>query len=211
MKTSSELEEDFFRGRSVDIAQDLLGKLIAVENLAGRIVETEAYLGEKDPSCHLARNNEKRNRVFRKGAGTVYVFKIYQHHNMNFITEIDGYPEGVLIRAIEPVNGLEEMKDRREVEKDVLLGSGPGRLTQALGINREKDNGLSLTESRINLYSDGSDPDIEVSRRIGISEAEEWPLRFSISGNKHVSKPLDKDVNEGFEPKKFYNNIFSKK
>ncbi len=171
------------------------------------IVETEAYLGEKDPSCHLARNREDRNKIFYKGAGTVYVFKIYYHHNLNFITEHNGYPEGVLVRAIEPVKGLEEMKHVRETGEGTEIGSGPGKLTEALKINKEHHNGLALSESPISVYKTGlSDFELCRTRRIGISKAESWHLRFHIKDNPHVSKNLESSRNS-FDHEKFYRDL----
>ncbi len=196
-----EIARDFFQGRVDEIAKNLLGKLLVNEenSCGGIIVETEAYLGKEDPASHLVKAGESRGRVFEKGAGTVYVFKIYHHANLNFISEYNGTPEGVLIRAIEPVNGIEEMMKRREVENKTEITSGPGKLTEALAIEKDRHNGENIEESPVSVYRTGKNPEIEVSRRIGISEAEDWPLRFTVKDNEYVSGPLEKDIDENFD------------
>jgi len=185
-----QISEEFFYGRGTDIAKDLVGKfLINKETQAGGIiVETEAYLGENDPSCHFAKNRENRKKIFRMGAGTVYVYKIRGHNCMNIISEYKGNPEGVLIRAIKPVKGIEGMGERRGWEDKGKLASGPGKLTEALGINKEKHNGRKISESSITIYHTDIDPEIEITSRIGISKACDWPTRFSIKNNSYISK-----------------------
>jgi len=208
-KLKERISKPFFEDKAVNVAESLLGTLLVNEELglSGLIVETEAYLGEKDPSCHLARNREDRNKIFYKGAGTVYVFKIYYHHNLNFITEYNGYPEGVLIRAIEPVEGLEDMMVARETEERTEIGSGPGKLTQALKINKAEHNGLKLSESPISVYeTDLTNFEVDKTRRIGISKAENWPLRFYIKDNPHISKNL-KVSEDSFNHEKFYRDL----
>lgn len=113
-----EIQESFFADRQARrVARDLIGKFLAVEEVSGSItggliVETEAYVSDVDPSCHLADGRTARTEPFFSGPGTVYVFKIYSHNNVNFITRYNTHPEGVLIRAVEPTHDIDQMIDR---------------------------------------------------------------------------------------------------
>jgi DNA-3-methyladenine glycosylase len=106
----SQISEEFFYDKGVNIAKELIGKFLIKENTGcgSIIVKTEAYLGENDPSCHFAKNSEHRKKIFRKGVGTVYAYKIHGHNCMNIISEYKGNPEGTLIRAIKPSKRVEE-------------------------------------------------------------------------------------------------------
>lgn len=204
-----ELSEGFFYRRVDKVAEELLGKLLTHETEEGKtggiIVETEAYLGKEDPASHLVKAGEKRKKVFDKGAGTVYVFKIYQHNNLNFITEYDGVSEGVLVRALDPVKGIDMMKQRRDVEKEAELTSGPGRLTEALGVTKENENGQSLEESRVSVYDTDLDTEIRRTGRISISKAKDWPLRFIAENNEHVSTSSSTEIDRDFDILDYYN------
>lgn len=193
-----ELTEEFFQGRVTEIAENLIGKLLVNEenSAAGVIVETEAYLGVKDPASHLVKAGEKRKKTFEKGAGTVYVFKIYQHSNLNVLTERDGTTEGILIRAAEPVEDIEEMKERRGTESRQELCSGPGKLCEAFGITKDSNNGESLSESNLSIYETNRRPEIEKTGRIGISSAKKWPLRYAASNSSHVSKQVRREIED---------------
>lgn len=188
---------DFFaERRCVDIARNLLGMYLFRDRpdsppIGGRIVETEAYLGDQDPACHLAVGRTGRTEPFFHGAGTVYVFKIYSYANLNFISEYNSHPECVLIRALRPTDCRDEMFENRGVEEASKLASGPGRLTEALGVTKDEFNDESLDESDLRLVDDGRAPEVKVTERIGISDAEEWPLRFCVSDSDHVSKARD--------------------
>ena len=171
------------------VARNLLGKLVMHhlrgERLIGRIIEAEAYLGASDPASHMYRGKTARNAVLFGPAGFSYIYFIYgMHYCLNFSCGEPGEPGGVLIRALEPIAGLETMARLRGLsgpEKRKQLCSGPGRLCQALGITRERDNGLDVTrtDSRLQVLEDGSrPPSILVTPRIGISKAEDLPLRF---------------------------------
>lgn len=197
--------EEFFYGKGTDIAKELLGKFLVNEETGagGIIVETEAYLGEEDPSCHFAKSGEHRKKIFRKGAGTVYVYKIHTHNCMNFISEYNGNPEGILIRAIKPLKGIEGMRERRGWNDKRKLASGPGKLTEALGITKDKHNGERISESPIKIYHTDLEPEIEVSARIGISKAKDWPARFSVKDSEYVSKPVKK-ADTSFSLDKYY-------
>ncbi len=146
---------------------------------------------------------EKREKVFDKGAGTVYIFKIY-HCNLNFITEHAGIAEGVLIRALEPTKGIELMKQQRGVEEKTELASGPGRLTEALGITKEQENRKPVEDSNVSIYDTGLEPEIEKTGRIGISEAKDWPLRFTVKGSDYVSTASSTEISEDFDIGKYY-------
>ncbi len=200
------LSEEFFRGRVTDVAEELLGKLLVNEETetSGVIVETEAYLGVEDPASHLVNAGDKRKKTFERGAGTVYVFKIYHHNNLNLLTEHEDVTEGVLLRAVEPVEGLEEMKTRRNTDSVKELCSGSGKLTEALGIEKDKHNGEKISESSISVFETGLEPEVEKSCRIGISEAQDWPLRFTVKESDHISQSIDSETcSLNFE--KFYN------
>lgn len=209
LENRKQLSPQFFEDRGIDVARKLIGKLLINEETGcgGIIVETEAYLGENDPSCHFAKSqNGSRAEVFRNGAGTIYVYNIHTHNCMNFISKYRGNPEGILIRAVEPVKGVEEMKARRGWEKETKLASGPGKLTEALGITKEKYNGQNILDSPISIYSTDREPEIEVSARIGISKAVDWPARFLAKGNQHVSRPkIDPDTSFDFNA--YYQNL----
>jgi DNA-3-methyladenine glycosylase len=187
------------------VARGLLGKLLVreyetgagarkSERLVGRIVEVEAYFGLDDPAAHAFAGKTERNAVLFGPPGFAYVYFIYgMHFCLNFSCEPDGEPGGVLLRALEPVEGLETMARLRGLPADAkprLLTSGPGRLCQSLGIVRETHNGIDVTSARSGLHveDDGFAPEkIAVSRRIGIRKAAERPARFAIAGNRFVS------------------------
>jgi DNA-3-methyladenine glycosylase len=187
------------------VARDLLGKVLVRQGpgvcLAGRIVEVEAYLGQKDPAAHAAAGNTLRNAVLFGPPGFAYVYFIYgNHYCLNVSCEREGKAGCVLFRALEPLSGLEEMAHARGVTvhgpRDLpKLTSGPGRLAGAFGITRARDNGCDLTSSGPSLSSSslwiGSDglsaKGIRVTPRIGIAKAADLPLRYLLRGNSFVS------------------------
>jgi DNA-3-methyladenine glycosylase len=198
------LRRAFFNRDPRTVARELLGKLIVRRNgrkqLAGRIVELEAYLGAGDLAAHAAAGHTARNAVLFGPAGHAYVYFIYGVH---YCLNISCLPEGdagcVLIRALEPVSGVAEMAaargladldltSSRELRK---LASGPGKLCEALGITRPRDNDkdmLSL-KSDLQVMSDGFRvEEVTVTRRIGITKAAELPLRYVIAGSAFASK-----------------------
>jgi DNA-3-methyladenine glycosylase len=157
--------------------------------VSGIIVETEAY-HQTDPASHTFRGRTARNAPMFEAAGTIYIYKIYgMHHCLNVVAGREGIGEGVLIRALEPVDGLDIMRRNRGIERDEDLTNGPGKLVQALGIDpglsgrRYGEGPLSLTAG-LPLHED----DIVVSRRIGISRGIEELARFYIRGNRFVSR-----------------------
>ena len=198
------LRRSFFNRNPRAVARELLGKLIVRRDgrkkLAGRIVEVEAYLGAGDLAAHAAAGHTARNAVLWGPPGHAYVYFIYGVH---YCLNISCLPEGdagcVLIRALEPVSGIHEMaKARGLADLDLTaprelrkLASGPGKLCEALGITRPRDNGkdmLSLA-SDLQVLSDSFRVDeVLVTPRIGITKAAEMPLRYVIAGNAFVSR-----------------------
>jgi DNA-3-methyladenine glycosylase len=191
---------EFYQRDTKKVAKELLGKILVHKvrgkRLAGRIVETEAYLGVIDLAAHAygGLRTERTSTMFMAG-GHSYVYLIYGMHScLNVVTQKQGVPEAVLIRAIEPTEGIEEMRKRRpKAKKDTDLTSGPGKLCDALGITR-KQNALLLNDSEL-LIEDApllKRTQITASPRIGVDYAEhaaDWPLRFTERGNPFVSKP----------------------
>ncbi len=182
-------------GDAATVARRLLGTAIlsAVDGLETRgvIVETEAYTGLEDPAshAHASRRRTPRNDAMFSARGTLYVYISYGiHHCINVVTGEEGDPAAVLIRALEPVSGLDVMAARRGRERD--LCNGPGRLAQALGITMQH-NHHDLARPPIRLQPGEPVPDAEVgtSGRIGVSRAADWPLRFFIKGHSAVKPP----------------------
>ena len=157
---------------------------------AGRIVEVEAYLSANDPACHAARGMTKRNASMFAPPGLAYVYSIHSRWCFNVVTLPDGIPSAVLIRAVEPLDGLPLMHSRRDgVARALDLARGPARLCQALGIDRQLD-GHDLTLGRRLWIENGDLEAIEVlvTPRIGISSAQDLPLRFLVADSPYVSK-----------------------
>ena len=192
------LPRAFFDAPPEQVARLLIGKILFRRGrggpLAGRIVETEAYLGEHDAAAHAASGRTARNAVLYGPPGHAYVYNIYGLHacfNVSCLPE--GDPGGVLVRALEPLRGMEEMRRNRGLNESAgihQLTSGPGKLCQALGITRVEDNGLDLTRAggRLGLVEDDFQcGEIRVTPRIGISKAADWPLRFFLDGHACVS------------------------
>ena len=191
--------EFYLSTNTAKIARDLLGKLLVVPDETGRrvsgvIVEVEAYLGEADRAAHsFGGRRTARNEVMYGGGGHVYVFFVYgMYYQLNVVTGPVEHPHAILIRGIEPVEGIEVMRERRGEMKETNLTSGPGKLSIAFGVTREL-NGADLTSERIWIeeYRSFAKKEIEFGRRIGIDyagEDAEKPLRFWVSGNEFVSK-----------------------
>jgi DNA-3-methyladenine glycosylase len=201
------LHRDFFARDPRRVARDLLGKVLVRrlggENpafpgalLAGRIVEVEAYLGENDPAAHAAAGHTRRTAVLFGPPGYAYVYFIYgNHYCLNVSCQREGKAGCVLFRALEPLVGLEEMAHARSMvvhgPRDMpRLTSGPGRLAEAFGITRSRDNGCDLTSSDSSLWigDDGSPRErIGITPRIGITKAADQPLRYLLAGNAFIS------------------------
>ena len=187
------LKKDFYNRKTDIVARELLGKILAHykngEICAGRIVETEAYLPKDDPANHAARGKTKRNSPMFGKPGTAYVYFCYGNHWLvNAVTEEKGVAAAVLIRALEPVDGIEIMRARRNVKKDVELTNGPAKLCAALGITGEQNN-ISLLKKPLVILDDGAPlPAFKKGKRIGINVGTEILGRYFISKNKYVSR-----------------------
>ena len=180
------INQDFFARDTVKVAKELLGKIIVLNGFQGRIVETEAY--SRDPASH-AYTKTDRSRLMFETYGYVYVYLIYgMYCCLNFTTE-KNEAGAVLFRAVEPLKGIEEMRKKRKTEMITHLCSGPGKLCQALGIDKNY-NGLKIG-NKIKLFDDGFIAEnIGTSPRIGIKDALDLEWRFFIKDNKFVSKRI---------------------
>jgi len=193
------LSRAFFSRDPRRVARELLGKILVRRDptlLTARIVEVEAYLGAKDPAAHSASGQTLRNSVLFGPPGYAYVYFIYgNHYCLNVSCEPEGKAGGVLFRAAEPLSGIDEMAQARDIEihrpADLpKLTSGPGRLAQAFRITRTRDNGCDLTSSSSSLWigDDGYRArGIRRTPRIGITKAADKPLRYILAGNPFVS------------------------
>jgi DNA-3-methyladenine glycosylase len=179
---------DFYARSVHDVARDLVGCVVRNGETAGRIVETESYHME-EPACHAFVGLTPRTQTLFGPPGRAYVYFSYGIHSLlNAVCEDEGVGAAVLIRALEPVEGVDLMRARRGVERRQELCSGPGKLTQALGIGLA-DNGSSLVDGPIEVLPRGREPDIVVGERIGITKAAELPWRFCDARSAHVSRP----------------------
>ena len=182
MASKAKLSRDFYLQDTVQTAKALLGKVLVHKTaegvLSGRIVETEAYLRD-DPACHACRGMTRRNEVMFGDPGHAYVYFTYGfHYCLNFVTQPNGIAEAVLIRALEPLEGIEIMKRNRRKESLHDLCSGPGKIAQALGINKAL-NGEDLLSDRLYVLDDPIEVGEIVARpRIGIKEAVDKLWRF---------------------------------
>lgn len=189
------LGREFFGRATADVARDLLGAVIESRAggvlTGGRIVETEAYLGSNDPGSHAAtRGMTARNAAMYGEPGTLYVYFTYgNHHMLNVVTEPDGTAGAVLIRAIEPLNGIETMTRRRGGRPLAELANGPGKLAQALGLTLEH-NRLLLGVGPVVLYhaQPVQDDAVETTGRVGLGAGHDLPLRFLVRGDPFVSR-----------------------
>jgi len=155
--------------------------------LAGRIVETEAYLS-KDPANHAFRGKTTRNRTMFGPPGRAYIYAIHRCHCLNVVTRPEGVAEAVLVRSVEPLEGTETMKRNRGTEDLRLLASGPGRLCQAFSIDRALD-GVPLYEGDLVILPGAPCRRIERTARVGVSAGKQLPLRFFARGSPFVSSP----------------------
>jgi len=185
------LKRAFYERETVQVARELLGKVLVHGETAGRIVETEAYLGGDDLASHSARGVTERTRVIFGPPGHAYVYFIYgMYECLNLVAEPAGKAGCVLIRALEPLYGIDVMRLRRPGARKLEdLASGPGKLTLAMGITRSQ-NGMDVTRGEFAVREPRDEAQIEivVTPRIGISECADWPLRFLIGGNRFVSR-----------------------
>jgi len=194
------LTPEFFDRDPRRVARALLGKLLIRKlgrrRLVGRIVETEAYLGSGDDAAHSAAGKTARNAVLWGPPGYAYVYFIYgNYYCLNVSCLPDGVPGGVLFRALEPIEGIEEMAEARGIEirneRDLpKISSGPGRMCEAFGVTRVRDNGKSLVSAKSDLQLADDRYRVRkvlVTKRVGITKSADEPLRFLIADNPFVS------------------------
>jgi len=171
------------------VAPELIGATLLVDGIGGRIVEVEAY-DQEDPASHGYRGRTKRNASMFGPAGHAYVYRSYGiHWCLNLVCEAEGLPSAVLVRALEPTHGLDQMRKRRGLDDPRLLASGPGRLCQALGITREHD-GLPLDRPPFDLRERVEAVQVLAGERVGITRATELPWRYAEAGSRILSRPL---------------------
>ena len=185
------LGREFYHGPLMEVARDCLGKILVHGRTAGRIVETEAYLGVKDRAAHAWRGVTDRTRVMFGPPGHAYVYFIYgMYECLNFVAEEEGQAGCVLIRALEPLAGIATMRKRRPAAKRIEdLASGPENSRWPLGITR-KQNGADLTRGDLQVRGDRNEASFEilVTPRIGIRHCADWPLRFVVAGSAFASR-----------------------
>lgn len=189
------LPASFYARDTELVARELLGAVLVCDSTEGRtagvIVETEAYVGEHDAACHAAAGLTNRTAPLYGAPGTAYVYLIYgMHWCLNAVTRRTGEPGAVLIRAVQPVEGLELMRVRRgKARSDAELANGPGKLCAAMAVDREH-NSTSLISGQVRIHrgSRHADDEVIVTPRIGIRKAADWPLRFLLRDSMFVSR-----------------------
>ena len=190
IRQSHVLRRPFYARDAETVARGLVGKILVHQRAAGRIVETEAYLGMGDLAAHASHGLTPRTRVIFGPPGHAYVYLIYgMYECLNLVAEPDGTPGCVLIRAVEPLVGIEGMRRRRPAARRIEdLASGPGKLTLALGVTR-RHYGADVTRGELTVRALKSEPAIEMAAtaRVGFTDPADRPLRFVERGNKFVS------------------------
>ena len=189
MALPPKLRRGFFNRSVHDVAPELIGATLLVGGVGGVIVEVEAY-HHTDPAAHSYRGPTERNGIMFGPPGFAYVYRSYGiHWCLNFVCEAEGSASAVLIRALEPTEGLAAMRRRREMPEARDLCSGPGKLCEALGVTI-KHNGLALDRAPFELRARVGRPEIAVGPRIGITKAVDEPWRYGLQGSKFLSKPF---------------------
>jgi len=189
---SRKLPRSFYDRPTLEVARDLLGSVITFRtkqtSLSARIVEVEAYIGRDDPACHAAGGLTERNRVMFGRPGFSYIYFIYGMYNcFNIVTEKKGFPAAVLLRAAEPVDGIESMRERSPKGRVEQILSGPGKFCRSFGLTRDH-SGVDLTESTLYLTAgEGRPGRIVTTTRIGIKTGTELPYRFYLAESEAVS------------------------
>jgi DNA-3-methyladenine glycosylase len=193
MSRPKRLNRSFYDRPTLEVARDLLGKHVAYESadgrLSARIVEVEAYIGQDDPACHAARGRTSRNAVMFGKPGFSYIYFVYgMYHCLNFVTEREGFPAAVLLRAAEPVDGLAIMECNSPGHAPQSILSGPGKFCRAFGLTASQ-SGLDLTASALGV-EDHSEAVAEVAtaRRVGIRQGTELVWRFYDAASAAVSR-----------------------
>jgi DNA-3-methyladenine glycosylase len=181
------LRKDFFARRVHEVAPDLIGATLLVDGAGGVIVEVEAY-DHEDPAAHGYRGKTERNASMFGPPGHAYVYRSYGiHWCLNLVCEEEGSASAVLLRALEPVHGLQAMRARRRLDDPRLLAAGPGRLCQALGVTREHD-GLPLDRPPFELHARAGEVDVVAGPRIGITQAVDQPWRYVLADSRFLSR-----------------------
>jgi DNA-3-methyladenine glycosylase len=190
------VNREFFDRSVHEVARELIGYELAIGETAGVIVETEAYEAG-DPACHAYIGRTTRNEVLFGPPGHAYVYLSYGIHSLlNFVTEPEGSASAVLIRALEPTMGIELMRERRGRDEAGELCSGPGKLTEALGVGLSL-NGADLLEPPFELREPAGEwagVEVVTGPRIGITKAAELPWRYCVKGSRYVSRPWPREV-----------------
>jgi DNA-3-methyladenine glycosylase len=188
-KPGKTLKRGFFARSVHEVAPDLIGTTLLVDGTGGVIVEVEAY-HHTEPAAHSYRGPTPRNLVMFGPPGFAYVYRSYGiHWCVNFVCEKAGSASAVLIRALQPTDGIAAMRRRRDLHDERLLCSGPGKLTQALGIT-DKHNALPLDAPPISLHARPQTPEIVTGLRIGLTKAVDLPWRYGLKDSKFLSKPF---------------------
>jgi len=183
------LPRSFFARSVHTVAPDLIGATLLFKGVGGVIVEVEAY-HQTDPAAHSFGGRTERNAVMFGPPGYAYVYRSYGiHWCLNFVCEPEGVASAVLIRALAPTHGLAVMRRRRGVTVERLLCSGPGRLSEALGIT-DAQYGLPLDNPPFEIFARADDVEIAVGPRIGLTKAIKHPWRYGLGGSRFVSKPF---------------------
>jgi len=183
------LRRRFFDRSVHEVAPELIGATLMLGGVGGRIVEVEAY-HHTDPAAHSYNGETPRNAVMFGPPGFAYVYRSYGiHWCLNFVCEAAGSASAVLIRAIEPLDGIPAMRRRRGLKDERLLCSGPGRLCEALGVTIAH-NGLPLDKAPFKITASETKPDVIAGVRIGITKAAELPWRYGLKGSRYLSKPF---------------------
>jgi DNA-3-methyladenine glycosylase len=188
------LSKDFYERNPATVAQELLGKILTRRMnftiLSGKIVETEAYYGEKDPASRAYKGRKRFNELMFLDVGRTFIYMVHGNWLLNIVAHVEGGVGAVLIRALEPLEGVEDMSKNRKVENLCELTSGPGKLTKALAITKDL-NGIDVTRTDSELFvAEGKNGDFQIgtSHRIGVKADLPQDLRFFIKGNMFVSK-----------------------
>ena len=185
------LNTDFYLQETTAVARELVGSVLmrrtAKGILSGRIVETEAYISN-DPANHAFRGKTRRNQSMFGPPGRAYVYAIHRYYCLNLVTQPEGVAEAVLIRAVEPIEGIEMMKRNRATDELHLLAAGPGRLCQAFAIDRTLD-GASLIKGDLVVLEGNRCSDILCAPRVGVTAGKGLPLRFFVKCSRFVYPP----------------------
>ena len=189
MALTPKIRRGFFDRSVHKVAPELIGATLLVDGVGGVIVELEAY-HHTDPAAHSYIGRTNRNAIMFGPPGHAYVYRSYGiHWCLNFVCEAQGSASAVLIRALQPTQGIALMRRQRGLTDERALCSGPGKLCEALGVTR-RHNGLALDRAPFDLRARAARPEIAVGPRIGISKAVEHPWRYGLQGSKFLSKPF---------------------